>query len=246
MKSPIDMQTNLCRFYCAVQYARAVRFELSKSWKISAESPRAKKKEETRQRILQASAELFQTKGFYETTTSDIAKAAKVSPGSIYAHFGSPGKVMAELHKGLVAKRTKRLTEIRGLWPEGRSAWELLILMLDEIWGVNQDPLQLENVCAFQSWSWVCAPQDYTPFREIYSVLNEELTITTLMAQEQGTVKSDIDVPLMVEIMAAAYLQAIQDARISPERFEQAHVKFIEQVHTIFRVPMEQPDEGAV
>jgi len=130
---------------------------LSKTWKISAETPRAKKKEETRQRILKAASDLFETKGFYETTTSDIAKAAKVSAGSIYAHFGAPGKIMAELHKDLVSKRTENLSELRANWPANRSAWELLLAMLDELWGGNKKTLRMENLCAYQSWSWVCA-----------------------------------------------------------------------------------------
>lgn len=218
---------------------------MSKTWKISAETPRAKKKEETRQRILKAASDLFETKGFYETTTSDIAKAAKVSAGSIYAHFGAPGKIMAELHKDLVSKRTENLSELRANWPANRSAWELLLAMLDELWGGNKKTLRMENLCAYQSWSWVCAPEDYSPLRDTYKVLNEELITTTLLAQKEGTVKSDIDVPIMVTVMAASYLQAIQEARLSPEIFAEQHKRFMRQVHAIFRVPQDQTNVDA-
>ena len=213
---------------------------VTKTGKIGADTPRAKKKEETRNRIMQAASELFETKGFYETTTSDIAKAAKVSAGSIYAHFGSPGNIMSELHQKLVSSRTKRLTGFREDWPSDRPAWDLLLLMLDEVWGVNKDALQMENVCAFHSWRWICAHEDYAPMREMYAALFEEFTTTIKMAQQQGTVPSDIDVPVMVEIMAAAFFHGIQEARISREIFLVQNAEFVKRVHLIFRVPQKE------
>ena len=213
---------------------------VNKTWKIGADTSRAKKKEETHQRILDAASQLFEAKGFYETTTSDIAKAASVSPGSIYAHFGSPGKIMAELHAKLVISRTNRLTAYREEWPSGKPAWDLLLVMLDEVWGVNKNSLQMENVCAFHSWCWVCAPEDYAPMRVTYQALFAELTTTIQMAQREGTVCSDIDVPAMVEIMAAAFFHGIQEARISREAFLAQNTQFLSQVHTMFRVPQER------
>ena len=210
---------------------------MNRTWTISPDTKRAKKKEETRNRILQAASELFEEKGFYETTTTDIAKLAKVSPGSIYAHFGSPGKILAQLHERLVASRTKRLTALREEWPSEKPAWELLIVMLDEVWGVNKNALQMDNVCAFQSWCWVCSAEDFQPMRAWYSDLFEELVTTVKMAQDQGTVPKDIDVPQMVEIMAAVFFQGIQEARTSRDAFLEQNAIFLAQVHTIFRVP---------
>jgi len=182
---------------------------VNKTWKIGADTSRAKKKEETHQRILDAASQLFEAKGFYETTTSDIAKAASV-------------------------------TAYREEWPSGKPAWDLLLVMLDEVWGVNKNSLQMENVCAFHSWCWVCAPEDYAPMRVTYQALFAELTTTIQMAQREGTVCSDIDVPAMVEIMAAAFFHGIQEARISREAFLAQNTQFLSQVHTMFRVPQER------
>ncbi len=218
---------------------------MSKTWTIGADTPRAKKKKETHKRILMAASELFQTKGFYETTTADIAKAAMVSAGSIYAHFGSPGKIMAELHETLVASRTKRLTMMREGWPDDRRAWDLLLAMLDEVWGMNKDSLQMENVCAFHSWCWVCALEDYAPMRETYKALFAELTTTIELAQAEGTVPKDLDVPSFVEIMAAAFFQGIQEARTSRDAYLQRHQVFMAQVHAIFQVDLRPAAETA-
>lgn len=52
---------------------------------------------ETRQRVLEAANMLFQTKGFVSTGTADIARAADVSEGSIFYHFGSKKNLLIEL-----------------------------------------------------------------------------------------------------------------------------------------------------
>ena len=45
--------------------------------------------ERNKERILQATLELFQVHGIKKTTTNDIARKAGVSPATIYNHFGS-------------------------------------------------------------------------------------------------------------------------------------------------------------
>jgi len=45
--------------------------------------------ERNKERILQATLELFQVHGIKKTTTNDIARRARVSPATVYNHFGS-------------------------------------------------------------------------------------------------------------------------------------------------------------
>lgn len=52
---------------------------------------------ETRQRVLEAANHLFSTQGFAKTGTADIARAADVSEGSIFYHFGSKRSLLEEL-----------------------------------------------------------------------------------------------------------------------------------------------------
>lgn len=64
-----------------------------------AAEPRARRYDpaETRQRVLEAANMLFSTKGFVSTGTADIARAADVSEGSIFYHFGSKKNLLVEL-----------------------------------------------------------------------------------------------------------------------------------------------------
>ena len=146
---------------------------------------------------------------------------------------------MAVLHEELVASRAKRLTALRKDWPSDKPAWDLLIVMLDEVWGINKNALQMDNVCAFHSWRWVCAAEDFAPMRELYSELFEELTTTVQMAQEEGTVPKEIAVAPMIDVMAAAFFHGIQEARISRDAFIAQNADFMAKVHLIFRVPYE-------
>ncbi|MEE4349318.1 MAG: TetR/AcrR family transcriptional regulator [Pacificimonas sp.] len=52
---------------------------------------------ETRLRVLEAANTLFSQQGFSKTGTADIARAADVSEGSIFYHFGSKRALLEEL-----------------------------------------------------------------------------------------------------------------------------------------------------
>ena len=49
----------------------------------------AQKKQETRRQILEATSNLLQEKGFDQTTTRDIAAAARVAAGTVFNYFAS-------------------------------------------------------------------------------------------------------------------------------------------------------------
>ncbi|WP_433747426.1 TetR/AcrR family transcriptional regulator [Falsibacillus pallidus] len=58
------------------------------------ESLREKKKLENQMKIIKAAAELFSTKGFQQTTISEVAKLAEVGVGTIYNYYSSKGVLL--------------------------------------------------------------------------------------------------------------------------------------------------------
>ena len=56
------------------------------------------KAEDTRRRILQAALELFQERGFAETTMRDIAQRASVAVGAAYYYFDSKEKLVMDFY----------------------------------------------------------------------------------------------------------------------------------------------------
>lgn len=60
-------------------------------------SIRKAQKEATRQRVIDAARELFEAKGYQETTIREIARQAGVSVGSVFTNFSSKGDVLSQV-----------------------------------------------------------------------------------------------------------------------------------------------------
>ena len=54
----------------------------------------SKSAEERREEIMDAAAELFSTKGYEETTTTDIMKKVGIAKGTLYYHFASKEEIL--------------------------------------------------------------------------------------------------------------------------------------------------------
>jgi AcrR family transcriptional regulator len=77
------------------------------------QSARRRQRERTRARILGVAAELFAARGFASTTTLEVARAAGVSHGTVFAHFASRERLLTEVIEGFgsrMAARTHDLT----------------------------------------------------------------------------------------------------------------------------------------
>jgi len=70
--------------------------------------------EETRERLLDAAARLFELQGYEGATVAQIAKAAGVSSGAIYAHYSTKAELLVD------ALRAHRERATAALFPPGR------------------------------------------------------------------------------------------------------------------------------
>ncbi|MDK2823843.1 MAG: hypothetical protein PWP71_1761 [Clostridia bacterium] len=66
-------------------------------------------KEKRRQQLLEVASELFIEKGYYETTTKEIAKSAGVSEPVIYQHFTSKHELFFEVMYKIVSEAFTRM-----------------------------------------------------------------------------------------------------------------------------------------
>jgi AcrR family transcriptional regulator len=68
--------------------------------------------ERNRERILRATLELFQVHGIRKTTTNDIARKARVSPATVYNHFGSKEDLVRAAVKYFLISKVAEFSEI--------------------------------------------------------------------------------------------------------------------------------------
>lgn len=80
---------------------------------------------ETRSRLLQAAADVFAARGYDGTRVADIAAAAGVSNGALYAHFGSK----AELLVGALREHRHRMMADLFAADPDRSIADLLLVI---------------------------------------------------------------------------------------------------------------------
>ena len=80
---------------------------------------------QTRERLLGAAADVFAQRGYDGTRVTDIAAAARVSNGALYAHFGSKAELLVA---ALRAHGPRLLANMLAADP-GRSITELLLVV---------------------------------------------------------------------------------------------------------------------
>src|SRR5258706_6974964 len=77
-------------------------------------------KERTRERLLNASAELVKKKGFAAASIDELMAAAGITGGTFYAYFPSKNALFAELIRRELARTSPMLSPRGG---DGRTEW---------------------------------------------------------------------------------------------------------------------------
>jgi AcrR family transcriptional regulator len=81
-------------------------------------SARRTQKEATRNRVIHAARELFDTQGYQGTTVREIARHAHVSVGSVFTTFASKGEILSQVMQdrldGLYAELDRVMPHLRG------------------------------------------------------------------------------------------------------------------------------------
>lgn len=74
--------------------------------------------QETRQRLLEAAAEVFAKKGFWETTNADICKRAGANTAAVNYHFGSKDNLYVEAWKYVFERSVRKHPPDGGVSPD--------------------------------------------------------------------------------------------------------------------------------
>lgn len=162
---------------------------------------REKKKLQSRQAILDAAAKVFKSRGFMNTSVSDIMRESNLGVGTFYNYFGSKEEILMELVKNLFMQVEESLSARS----EIKSSLELLeICCMDtaQLIDENRFILPLFTSAGIHSDKPEHMPDNLSPkFKKIF----EEII---LRGQLEGDIRRDIPADLILEMFHSIFQAA--------------------------------------
>lgn len=162
-----------------------------------------KKGELTKQKIIEASASIFNQKGYAATSIDDIINATGLKQGGIYRHFSSKediAKACFQYSSGVISNQLMDATT------GAKSAKEELFRLLDEFVSMAKNP-PITGGCPILNTSIDCDDTN-EDIRELVqnAVNNWKLIISSILSKgiTQGEFKQDTDVDEFVTIFISA------------------------------------------
>jgi AcrR family transcriptional regulator len=172
---------------------------------------RALAKQRTRERVLSAARRLFTERGYEGATIRDIAQAAGMSTGAVFASFSDKSELFDEI---LTADYEVIYAQMKQAGVNAASVEEGVIGMFAVAYGFHVEQLPLLQASIAVSWtrSESAERRNRSDLKHIFALLNGVLT----RGIDRGELKKDADVKLLAEIIwdvyVANYRRAIFDA----------------------------------
>ena len=181
---------------------------------------RRSQKEATRQKVLAAARELFDTHGYQGTTIREIARHAGVAVGSVFTTFASKGEILSEV---MQARLDPLYAELDRLFPHvrGSTADRLRAMFAVHFeFEARHVRLFLSHIAA--AYDWTLTP-NARPYGQ--NVRLKEVIIETLeRGIAEGDVSSGVDLGEVVEMLLAVYAWtfrlAVRDGAEAPAMIE--------------------------
>jgi AcrR family transcriptional regulator len=173
-----------------------------------------RRKNETRQNLLEAAYRVFGQRGYAQATVDDVAAAAGVSKGAVYHHFQSK----EELFRALLEDHGHELDAIAVAARQARSFADLVRGVV-RVWidHYRSDPLfvplSLESRLAATREPWA-----RETVAEFWARLRELIVGLLRIGQDSGFVRSDLDVGAAATLLFGMFDGACQQSAIDPAR----------------------------
>lgn len=167
-------------------------------------SVRKTQKEATRQRVIDAARDLFENKGYEETTVREIAVRAMVSVGSVFTTFSSKGEilsqVMADRLDALYGELDKVLPHLRGSTADRLRSMFAIHFAFE----TRRTKLFLAHIAAAYNWTLGPSSRPYGKTPRLRQIVRD--CLSEGVARGDVTPSSDLDVA--VDALMGAYAWA--------------------------------------
>jgi AcrR family transcriptional regulator len=164
-------------------------------------TPRQSQKEATRQRVLDAARDLFDSHGYQGTTIREIAKRAQVSVGSVFTTFASKGEILSEV---MQTRLDPLYAEIDRVMPHlrGSTADRLRTMFAIHFeFEARHVRLFMSHIAAAYDWTLTEGARPYGRNARLQDAIRE----TLLKGQAEGDVRTDIDLQEVIDLLMSAY-----------------------------------------
>ena len=161
---------------------------------------RALAKQQTRTRVLAAARQLFSVHGYEGATIRDIAAAANMSTGAVFANFADKYDLFREI---LALEAQEAVTVMRAAGEGAAGVDEVLLRMFQASYHHHQGQLNLVraafSVASSLQGQVLLDPECSFGF---FGIFREPLEA----AQARGELRTDADLHLLSEMFAEAYI----------------------------------------
>jgi AcrR family transcriptional regulator len=161
-------------------------------------SLRERKKQETRQRILDVAVDLFQTRGFRRTSVDEIAARANVSRGTCFNYFPNKESILREI-------ATRELEQLQQLAEDDRASPPVATIR-HVMHRLVADTLPYLRVTRYVFLEALLYPSDENAFHiRLGSILGRLVQ----KAQDRGEIRADLAPAEVVHAITGTYLAVI-------------------------------------
>jgi len=162
---------------------------------------RSSQKEATRQRVIDAARDLFDTHGYQGTTIREIARHAGVAVGSVFTTFASKDEILSEV---MQARLVPLYAEIDRVSPHIRGATVDRLRTMFAVhfeFEARQARLFLAHVAAAYDWTLTPGAIPYGRNAHFMAIMRNTLARGVI----EGDVRRDVDHQQVVDLLMAAY-----------------------------------------
>lgn len=173
-----------------------------------------RKKEETKQKIIGVAMNLFKEQGIDATTMEQVAREADIAKGTLYNYFPVKEAIIDEyIKRSFRQKNSDRILQLRKL-PDTRA--RLIQVFGELIQGVQAQKEIFEKYIIYRMQIMVSFHQDESEKSGFYLVANEIIEL----GQKNSEMRDDLPVCVMVEFLEFAFIEAVKQFYICPEKFK--------------------------
>ena len=165
-------------------------------------SARRTQKEATRNRVIEAARELFDTQGYHGTTIREIARHAKVSVGSVFTTFASKYEILSQVMvnrlDGLYAEFDRVTPHLRGSTADRLRT----VFAIHFAFEVRHKRMFLAYIAATYDWTLPPTSMPMGRNRRLQDVICDCLE----KGKAEGDVNPDVEAQEIVDLLMAAYV----------------------------------------